>query len=216
MIPVIINNRNLLTWPKMMLAKIQSLKDVGDIIILDNGSDYEPLLEWYNTRPCEIIKIRNLGHTAPWDSGLVDKINSRYYVVTDPDMGIDELPNDTLSILKEKLQVNPELGKIGLGLIWKTVQSDSPYYNHLQSYEKMRWENSKIKNGVYIDVLVDTTFALYNRPNYFIGGGSLPEPYVARHYPWEFTELERSNHQEFSYYLKSASTSSSYKTYLGL
>jgi GT2 family glycosyltransferase len=55
-IPIIIMNFNLLTWPNQMVEDIKKFDNVGDIIIFDNGSTYEPLLEWYSTKPCEIIK----------------------------------------------------------------------------------------------------------------------------------------------------------------
>jgi hypothetical protein len=215
MIPVIINNRDLLTWPKKMVEKIKNLDNVGDIFIVDNASTYEPLLEWYETKPCEIIMVDNLGHKAPWMCGLVEKIGKRY-VMTDPDLGIDELPKNTLNFLSEKLDELPSLGKIGLKLEWEHVAESSPYYNHLQSYEKNRWSSSRVHSGVYIDVHVDTTFAIYDTVDHFIGGGSLKAPYAAKHYPWEFTTEERNNNEEFCYYIKNASNSSSYKTYLNL
>jgi hypothetical protein len=215
MIPVIINNRDLLTWTKSMVDKIKTLDNVGDIIIVDNSSTYQPLLDWYETKPCEIIKINNLGHTAPWESGLISKLN-KPYVVTDPDLGIDNLPKNTLIVLEEKLKQMSDLGKIGLKLDWESVKNTSPYYNHLQTYDRTRWANSRIINDVYIDVHIDTTFALYNTINYFIGGGSLNSPYIAKHYPWEFTHNERNNNEEFSYYINNASNASSYKVYLNL
>ena len=52
-IPVIINNRNLLTWPKAMVRDLSKWEGIGDIYIVDNGSTYEPLLEWYATNPCK-------------------------------------------------------------------------------------------------------------------------------------------------------------------
>lgn len=214
-IPVIINNRDLLTWPKAMLEKIKTLDRVGDIFIVDNASTYAPLLEWYETKPCEIVKVSNLGHTAPWLSGLVDKLGVPY-VLTDPDLGIDALPNDTLRVLDEKLKEQPELGKIGLGLAWESIGVSSPYFNHLQSYERTRWTKSRVQNDVHVDVVIDTTFALYNVPRYFIGGGSLSSPYIAEHYPWKFTHEERQKNEEFSYYIKNASQASSYKVYLKL
>jgi hypothetical protein len=191
------------------------MDNVGDIFIVDNGSDYPPLLEWYNEAPCEIIKTSNIGHTAPWESGLVSKLGIPY-IVTDSDLGIDDLPNDTLKVLLEKLNENKSLGKVGLGLIWENVTPESPYYTHLNTYEKQRWERSRIINDVYVDVHIDTTFALYSEPNYFIGGGSLPSPYKARHYPWEFTNEQRNANVEFDNYIKTASSSSSYKVYLEL
>lgn len=215
MIPVIINNRDLLTWTKAMVDKIKTLDGVGDIIIVDNASTYPPLLEWYQTNPCQIIKVENLGHRAPWDCGLVDKLNTPY-VVTDPDLGINDLPSDTLIVLNEKLKQMPHLGKIGLKLDWESITDKSPYYNHLQSYDKSRWGSSNIQNDVYVDVHIDTTFALYNTKHHFIGGGSLNSPYIAKHYPWEFTHEERNNNEEFSYYIRNASSVSSYKVYLNL
>ena len=215
MIPVIINNRDLITWPKAMVDKIKTLKGVGDIFIIDNGSTYKPLLDWYETKPCEIIKIDNLGHSAPWKCGLVNKLN-KPYVVTDSDLGIEDLPYDSLIVLKNKLQSAPHLAKVGLKLDWESINKTSPYYDHLQNYEKNRWYNSKIENEVYVDVHIDTTFALYNVDYYFIGGGSLTAPYLAKHHPWNFTHEERDSNKEFSYYIKNASRSSSYKVYLNL
>lgn len=210
-IPVIINNRDLLTWPKEMVEKIKTYDNVGDIIVLDNGSTYEPLLEWYNTKPCEIIYGENRGHTAPWLSGLVEKLNTKYYVVSDPDLGI----NDTLTYLVEKMETN-SLPKLGLGLNYDLCPSESPYYQHLMNYEKPRYINSRLVDNVYLDVETDTTFALYKNQHYFIGGGIIGNEYIAKHFPWYLTDEDRKNNEEFMYYLKNASTSSSYKTYLKL
>lgn len=198
-----------------MVNKLNTLENIGDIFIVDNASTYGPLLNWYKTKPCEVIKIINLGHTAPWDCGLVNSLSTPY-IVTDPDLGIENLPLDTINILLQKLNNNPNLGKIGLKLDWESVSFHSPYYNHLQTYDKNRWSNSKIEDEVYVDVHIDTTFALYNTKDYFVGGGSLSSPYIARHYPWEYTTEERNNDMEFSYYLNKASKSSSYKVYLNL
>ena len=70
-IPIIINNCNLLEWPKKMIEDISTFEGVGEIIILDNGSTYEPLLEWYETKPCEIIKSEiNYGQYGPWQKNI--------------------------------------------------------------------------------------------------------------------------------------------------
>lgn len=214
MIPIIINNRNLLTWPRAMLEKIKTFNNVGEIIIVDNDSTYPPLSEWYETNPCKVIRTKNLGHTAPWQIGLIESL-SVPYVVTDPDLGLDEVPISMLDDLNLKLTQLPHLQKIGPKLNHEIVEETSPYYSHLQTYEKRRWSSSKIVNGVYVDVHIDTTFALYNVKHYFVGGGSLAE-YSIRHYPWEFTDESRQKNLEFSYYISHANNSSSYKTYLKL
>lgn len=211
-IPVIINNRDLLTWPKAMVERIKRYDGVGDIIIIDNGSTYQPLLDWYKTNPCKIIYQANLGIAAPWICQAVNNLKAEYYVVTDPDMGLEDTPDDTLLYLKDKLQSMKELEKVGLGLDWQRVEDKSPYYERLHKYEKDRWDKSKIQNDIYVDVQIDTTFALYSRQWYFIGGGSTTFPYVARHYPWEFSMQEVRANEEFKYYIDNATSASSYKT----
>lgn len=214
-VPVIINNRDLLTWTKEMVDKIKTYNNVGDIIILDNGSTYKPLIEWYDTKPCEVIKIENLGHTAPWDSGLVKKLNSKYYIVSDSDLGIGDTPIDSIDYLTDKLEEN-NLEKIGFGLNYQITPTSSPYYNHVMTYEKNRYNKSRYVNDIYLDVVIDTTFALYKAQNYFIGGSCTSGSYSAKHYPWYLTNEERQGNDEFMYYIKNASASSSYKTYLKL
>jgi hypothetical protein len=215
-IPVIINNRNFLTWPKAMVERIKEYDGVGEIIIVDNNSTYPPLLEWYATNPCRIERLNdNLGMGAPWVSEVVKQLNGAPYVLTDPDMGLEDTPDDTLLYLFDKLNTL-QLDKVGLGLDWQIVEKKSPYYERLNVYEKNRWSNSPVKDGVHTEVQIDTTFALYNVDHYFIGGGSTTFPYVARHYPWEFSIEEARNSEEFMYYMDNATSASSYKTLIKL
>jgi hypothetical protein len=215
-IPVIINNRNFLTWPKAMVERIKEYDGVGEIIIVDNDSTYPPLLEWYATNPCRIERLNdNLGMGAPWVSEVVKQLNGAPYVLTDPDMGLEDTPDDTLLYLFDRLN-SLQLDKVGLGLDWQIVEKKSPYYERLNVYEKSRWSNSPVIDGVYTEVQIDTTFALYNVDHYFIGGGSTTFPYVARHYPWEFSIEEARNNEEFMYYMDNATSASSYKTLIKL
>jgi hypothetical protein len=211
-IPVIINNRNFLTWPKAMVERIKEYDGVGEIIIVDNNSTYPPLLEWYATNPCRIERLNNnIGVAAPWISGVVESLKGIPYVVTDPDLGLNETPKDTLLYLMDKLD-GLNIDKVGLGLDWQRVESKSPYYERLHVHEKDRWDKSPKKDGVALEVQIDTTFALYRHPVYFIGGSSTTFPYVARHYPWEFSIEEARNNEEFMFYMNNATNASSYKT----
>lgn len=215
-IPVIVNNRNLLTWPKSMIEKIQTYEDVGEIIIVDNNSTYPPLLEWYNKHPCTVIRLdENAGHTAPWVSRVIERLKSEYYIVTDSDMGLDNTPDNTLLYLKEKLDYL-SLDKVGLGLDWRIVKPEAMYYNWMINHERVRWETSKKTQNVAIDVTIDTTFALYKKQEYFIGGGSTMAPYTARHFPWEYSMLDYAKDEEFRYYIDHVSNSCSFKWFLGL
>jgi glycosyltransferase involved in cell wall biosynthesis len=210
-IPIIINNRDLLTWPKAMVERIKGYNNVGEIVIIDNNSTYGPLLEWYATNPCTIHRLdRNVGHAAPWIVNIPATLGSQYYVVTDPDLGLEDTPDDTLEYLYDKMHTLPT-SKLGLGLDWQAVLPKSPYFDRLNSHERNRWEESTYKQGVAMDVQIDTTFAMYSVSHYFIGGSSTQFPYVARHYPWEFSLEEARGNEEFMYYMNNATSSSSYK-----
>ena len=214
-VPVIINNRNLLTWPKAMVRDLRKWEWIGDIYIVDNGSTYEPLLEWYATKPCEVISLGvNVGHQAPWLCGLVQKLGEPYYAVTDPDLDLSKTSKQTIVRCVEWLQEFPFVGKVGLLLRWDDVPPRSSYYTHVNTYEAQRQKSSPIIKAAKVDVAIDTTFAVYNRQDYFIGGVSLLES--ARHIPWYYSEKERKADKEFSQYLASASAASSYKTFLNL
>lgn len=218
-IPIIINNRNLLTWPSKMVEVCKTFQNVGEILIVDNASTYEPLLEWYKTNPCEIIYTTNNGHTSPWILNLPKVRNFKYYVVSDPDLDLTETPKDCLLVLKEKLYKYKEYSKIGLSLSNWEVSLDSPYYHHLNNWSKITWDELSIVDGLLTNQDVDTTFALYDINREKSGKScSLNLPYSAKHIPWEITKqtLKKLEDEfyEYYFYLLNADSSSSYKSFV--
>jgi hypothetical protein len=212
-VTVVINNRNLLTWPREMVSRIEKYENLAGIILVDNQSSYPPLLEWYQTSPHPVIRLDgNVGHEAPFSQRVLDAIPTEDFVVTDPDLGLLDTPNDTLTHLRQLLHQNPALGKVGLSLDWRTVPRQSPYYAHCHGYERELWDRPQI--GLHLrSAPVDTTLAVYNKKiacHYFIGGARTEPPYTARHYPWELVGVT----EEYRYYLDRASTSSSFKSFL--
>lgn len=216
-IPVIINNCNLLTWPRAMVERIKDYRSVGEVIIIDNGSTYPPLLQWYDTEPCTIIRTANIGHKAPWTTGMVKQLcrDHEFYVVTDPDLDLSGTPDDTLEYLFDK-QLESELPKLGLLLNLEAVTPGMIYHRYLQWYERERRISSPIINDMMTRVTVDTTFAIYPRAyqSYFVGGGSTLAPYQAKHMPWLYTKETLAADAEFNYYLDHATTSASIKNFL--
>src|SRR5258706_6262139 len=83
-VTVIINNCNLLTWPRAMVAAIEGFADLDSILIVDNGSSYPPLLDWYASVAHPVVRLANLGHTAPWTPQGKARVKTRYHVVTPP------------------------------------------------------------------------------------------------------------------------------------
>lgn len=209
-VTVVINNRDLLTWPRAMVGAIESFEGLAEILIVDNGSTYEPLLDWYSGLSHGVVRLANLGHTAPWSDEARARVKTRFYVVTDPDMGLDDTPRDCLPHLQRCLARHQRAGKIGLGLRIDGVPRESPYYDHVNGLERGYWQLPLFKDGVR-PAPVDTTFALYDKKllhRYVVGGGRTDHPYTARHLPWSVVEPDA----EFRYYLEHADEAfSSYK-----
>lgn len=218
-IPIILNNRNLVTYPKQMLQELLTFDNVGEILIVDNGSTYEPLLEWYETKPCEIIKTINNGHLSPWMIDLPKKLNSKFYVVTDSDLDLSITPKDSLMYLKEKLEKHQEYTRIGLSLKNWEVSENSPYHNFLKNWSITNWDVNSVNDGLLINQQIDTTFAIYDIDKNHRGSScSTYLPYSVNHIPWEFTneiinDMENKNY-EYYYYLINSNSSSSYKGFI--
>lgn len=209
MIPIIINNFNRLVWVQSMLEKIAEIPDCYPLIV-DNASSYEPLLEWYETRPCEIIRQPgNIGHLGPWSQGIVEKYGKEGYVVTDPDLDISGVPTDVLEVLGEGLKRYQHVVKAGLSLEIEDLP-DSPLGNEAKAWERQFWRCANDGKKFYFAAL-DTTFALY-RGNYlhhnpmFLSGLRAFRPYTARHLPWYMTK-ENITEEERFYKEHSATTS---------
>jgi len=201
-VTVVINNRDLLAWPRAMVAAIETFEKLAEIVIVDNGSTYAPLLDWYAGVPHKVVRLSNRGHTAPWSDEARAHIGTRFYVVSDPDMGLAETPKDCLVHLQECLARHARAGKIGLGLRIDDVPHESPYFDHVNRLERAYWQLPASGDGVRA-APVDTTFALYDKKllhRYAVGGGRTGHPYTARHLPWSVVHPD----DEFRYYLDHA------------
>jgi len=208
-IPIYINNRNWLTSTREM-ADFFAQVPRCEVIIVDNASTYEPLLDWYNQGcPYKVVRLpQNSGSHAPWTSGAVLPapvhrawFGSDYYVVTDPDLRFEGCPRDVLDVLVDGYEAYPEITKVGVSLEITDIPQDAISAREVVAWESQFWTNRR--DGRFFNAGVDTTFALY--------GVGIPckgnclradRPYTARHLPWYFT-LD-SLTEEQTYYLQNA------------
>jgi cephalosporin hydroxylase len=206
----ILINRDLCEWPKKMCERIMQFDGIKKIIIIDNGSTSRKTLEWYKSNNYQVKFIENIGHTSPWSIGILDEIETDYYIVSDPDLDLDSVPIDCVQVLGNILEKNPYYLKVGLGLIVDDIPVDSPYFNHVNTYEKAL-SNLPVIDNQFTEAPVDTTFAIYNKnflKEYKICGVRTTYPYVAKHLPW----YEENPTGEFKFYLDHAS--SKFSSYL--
>jgi hypothetical protein len=186
-VPIIINNRNRLTYLKQVIEWYQKA-GYRNIYVLDNQSNYEPLLNYYKEQKVKVIHLNdNYGHLAFWTSGTYKQFYTDYYVYTDPDVvPVEQCPPDFMNYFMGLLKKYSNIEKVGFGL---KIDDLPEHYNKKQdviAWEKKFWEK-QVEPNVY-DAALDTTFALYKPytrgdlwvQNALRTGGN----YVARHLPW--------------------------------
>lgn len=199
-IPIILNNRNRLTHLKQMLDWLTA-SGYSNIIILDNDSNYEPLLEFYKTTSVKVIHLKNnFGHLAFWKSGVYKQFYKDYYAYSDPDLvGVENCPEDFVKHFISILSKYSNIEKVGFAL---KIDDLPDYYE--KKVEVMRWEDKFWKKEIetqLFDAPIDTTFAVYKPytngaiwvQNALRTGGT----YVLRHLPWYEDSKNKSEEDVF-------------------
>src|SRR5258706_13428884 len=120
---IFINNRNYVTWPSAMAKQFS--EEGHEIIFVDNGSTYEPLLDYYNQCKFKVIRLANIGNRAPWDAGIVNNLDE-HYVCTDPDYDLSMIPKDWPEVLMEGFKQFPHYHKLGLSWDESKVPPENP------------------------------------------------------------------------------------------
>lgn len=197
-------NYNRLTYPSRMadwLAGFQKIKPV----IIDNNSDYPPLLEYYEETPHEVVRLdKNLGSVAVWHpyAGILDEYDlDGNYIVTDPDLDTSGVPNDWLSVLQEGLRKYDFATKAGFSLRLDDLPN-TPVGNKARELEASHWA-FPTADGRFYRAAIDTTFCLCRTRIHDFTAVRAAPPYCARHMPWYYTG-ESSVPADELHYLRSA------------
>ncbi|MBR4696172.1 MAG: tetratricopeptide repeat protein [Selenomonadaceae bacterium] len=210
-IPIFINCRDRVECLRKLVAW---LCDAGyrKIYLLDNASTYPKLLSYYdgfngNENVRVVFLQKNMGHTALWDSGILEELQVRTpYIYSDPDvLPVEQCPKDFVGVLWDVLKRYPFLRKVGPGL----VMEDITYYDAREKRElELRWYQHLLEENVYFGT-VDTTFALYRNCRYYTLdiAARVTGSMRFRHLPWYYDF--RALPEDEAYYMEHASTSSS-------
>lgn len=201
---------NLLTWPKQMCIDLERLGFTP--VLWDNGSTYEPLLEWYD-KECRYEVIRNKdNHGCYWmltQRHLMQQTELVAY--TDCDLDLSSIPDDLISKAVQCLDANPWSSKVGVSLEILDVPSDALTFRIMNDYERRYWVNRSVDNHWLADT--GATLAIYRLGAWmqdWVGDGfykvvRLDRPYTARHLPWYYTHKNEID-EEYHYYLNNMNT----------
>ena len=161
-----------------------------NLILLDNASTYPPLLAYYDRIRSERVRVvmlgENLGHTALWDSGMLDLLEVRTpYVYTDPDVLPGEAcPPSFLQEFVRLLAAHPTFMKVGAALRY----DDLVFEDRAGTKERESlFYRVPLEKDVYFAV-VDTTFARYRNARFYHLGPAVrvAGAYAFRHLPWYY------------------------------
>jgi hypothetical protein len=217
-VPVFIINRDLLEWPRAMVAEIRRMGATP--IIVDTGTTHKPTADWYESdRHLMTLWCENHVQHTPWISGAVGSVmaESRYYVVTDPDLDISGCPDETIQHLINLLDRYGDIAKAGLSLEVNDFPDGSPVKQNAIGWETPFWQNQR--DWQCYSAPIETTFAVYDRQRRInIGGPGFLDairadrPFTCRHLPFYLTEDYFP--EDVWYYLKNASKVSTMARYL--
>lgn len=165
-------------------------------VIIDNNSDYIPLLEYYAQRcPFQVLRMeQNYGHQVVWTQNILQRLGIKdKYIVTDPDLDCSNIPADFLEVLEEGLRRYPQFDKCGFSLETEGATSQG-----IIDWESQFWKYPL--DDRYFNAAIDTTFALYKTPAFSYKGIRTNRPYTAIHVPWTYDHVRDLPADEQHYY----------------
>lgn len=208
--PIVILNRDRLSPVKALVESLHK-RNYNNIVIIDNGSTYKPLLEWYQESNVDVF-INNIPETL-YDTGtfyrlafelkhpkFVDLVKT-HYVYTDSDIvPTDDVPDDFINDMINICD-RYKVHKVGLGLKIDDLP-DNKYSEIVRNLEKDFWVN-RIANKDYeiYHAGIDTTFALYapnSAPLLDMHCIRIGSPFMARHVPWYY-DVDNLPEDEYHY-----------------
>lgn len=195
-IKAFIVNRNLLTTLKDTVDFLLKEPRV-EVIIFDQNSTYQPLLEYYKN--CGVRVIKSDSNNGPHSTWGLREFNNKPFILTDSDCDYKDVPEDWLDKMINVLD-NSTHFKVGFSLDIDNLPNFE-IANQAIIHESKYWKE-KDEYGWIADV--DTTFALY-RPHsgFSYKALRLDKPYCIKHVPWHLTCENLTD--EWVYYLKNAS-----------
>jgi hypothetical protein len=190
-IPVVVICWNNLTFIKNFVNQLKKYKN--PIILLDNNSTYEPLLNYYNEIKQELkdkitinLLDENYGHTVYLK---LKHILPKIFILSDPDLELNINMPENFAEIFLNISNKYKSYKVGSALSIEDHNDfiDCPNYTNNQSiydWESQFWTKAiQCDNHELYEANIDTTFCLVNN-NYYRNNIRIAGNFTAKHLPW--------------------------------
>ena len=225
MIPIfIISFERLDALERSIRSYHENIKTPFEIVIMDFGSTFVPTLKYLKNLEHKGIKVywketlRNKRRFNFYIDGIIQDYFKDHpksnYIVTDPDIVLDNTDGDILEVYAYLLEILPENYIVGPML---RIDDLPDHYPLRQEVEFRSWEtfyHSQKVNAIqykgktvkYVLVRIDTTFAMNRAGTHWKRhrmAARVLSPYAARHLEWYLDPRNLTPDQE--YYMEHAS-----------
>ena len=216
-IPIVILNRDRF---HPLVEQVTVLKEKGyhNIIVIDNQSTYQPLLEWYKLNNVDVFVNDIVPNSNKAFLNLVQighpkfvEIVSNWYIFNDSDIIPEKTVPDDFAADMVKYAVKYGKTKVGMSIRIDDIDLDYPLNKWVHEYESTYWTNGIQDEGVELyPHPIDTTFAVHSP-------GTMPDwsndtlrvgiPYIVKHAPFYYNP--ESLPEDEKYYLQHMNKNSS-------
>ena len=190
---------------KESMSHFKRIFAATNIYIIDKGSDYQPLIEYYkelHQDGTHVILSDPMIGGPDGPGGLndlhkeIDKYKNKfdYYAVTDPDIALEGCDEDILTVYANFLELYPDIDIVGPMLKIDDIPEGYParewcYRRHVDQFWSKKPEKIAFNNkDIYFQkAKIDSTFGLLRSTKSFtrlLDGIRVYNPYEAKHLDW--------------------------------
>lgn len=216
-IPIIIVNYNRYNTLVPLIDWLMNLDSTVSIIIVDNASTYQPLLDFYDVLDLPNLQVLRFDENHGLNKLIAISQTMQtydYYVVTDADLiPYSDTGSDILERMKKMLLKYKDINHIGASLEVKDIPDHYPLRDAVLKWEGQFW---KIKREEEVfEAFVDTTFGMYRSESQVMKlypALRLGKPYTLKHVDWYIDPGAINDETKFT--LETMSTVSTWMTRL--
>ena len=212
-IPIFIITRDRVSVLKQSIASYMKLGNI-EVVIHDNNSTYPPMIEYLKELESQGIKVYRYPETTGYYaiSELVKQTidhwycgnDSEYYIVTDPDI---ELDNPSPAMLEYFIKLHKVRHPIVVAPMLRIDDlpdcfhfKDQMINSHMEQFWGTRHRRCNMNGIEYISAPTDTTFGMYKNTFKFRRlnqGIRVHKPYTAKHLDWYIDTKNLSEEQQY-------------------